>query len=183
MRLMSFERNGKATLGVREGEQVRILGDETLESLLTRGIDLVEYASPQAAQERLAAGDLKLLPPLQRPPKIICVGLNFSDHTAESKYEQPDYPTLFFRVATSLIAHDQSMIRPRVSDSEGLDFEGEIAVVLEKAGVTLARLTHCRMWPAIRSSMTVPCANISSRRRSGPLARTSTPPVHSDRTS
>jgi acylpyruvate hydrolase len=134
MRLMSFERNGKATLGVREGEQVRILGDETLESLLTRGIDLVEYASPQAAQERLAAGDLKLLPPLQRPPKIICVGLNFSDHTAESKYEQPDYPTLFFRVATSLIAHDQSMIRPRVSDSEGLDFEGEIAVVLGKGG-------------------------------------------------
>lgn len=134
MRLVSFERNGKATLGVREGAQVRLLGDETLESLLARGIDLVEYASPQAAQERLVADGLKLLPPLQRPPKIICVGLNFSDHTAESKYEQPDYPTLFFRVATSLIAHEQPMIRPRVTDSEGLDFEGEIAVVLGKAG-------------------------------------------------
>jgi acylpyruvate hydrolase len=134
MRLVSFERNGTATLGVREGEQVRILGDETLESLLARGIDLVEYASSEAAQERLAADNLKLLPPLQRPPKIICVGLNFSDHTAESKYEQPDYPTLFFRVATSLIAHEQPMIRPRVSDSEGLDFEGEIAVVLGKGG-------------------------------------------------
>jgi 2-keto-4-pentenoate hydratase/2-oxohepta-3-ene-1,7-dioic acid hydratase in catechol pathway len=134
MRLVSFEMNGKATLGVREGAQVRLLGDETLESLLARGIDLVEYASPQAAQERLVADGLKLLPPLQRPPKIICVGLNFSDHTAESKYEQPDYPTLFFRVATSLIAHEQPMIRPRVTDSEGLDFEGEIAVVLGKGG-------------------------------------------------
>jgi acylpyruvate hydrolase len=134
MRLVSFKRDGKATLGVREGEEVRILGDETLESLLARGVDLVEYASPQAAQERLAAGDLKLLPPLQRPPKIICVGLNFSDHTAESKYEQPDYPTLFLRVTTSLVAHEQPMIRPRVTDSEGLDFEGEIAVVLGKGG-------------------------------------------------
>jgi acylpyruvate hydrolase len=121
MRLVSFKRNGKATLGVREGEEVRILGDETLESLLARGVDLVEYASPRAAQERLAADELKLLPPLQRPPKIICVGLNFSDHTAESKYEQPDYPTLFLRVTTSLVAH-------------GLDFEGEIAVVLGKGG-------------------------------------------------
>jgi acylpyruvate hydrolase len=119
---------------VREGEEVRILGDETLESLLARGVDLVEYASPRAAQERLAADELKLLPPLQRPPKIICVGLNFSDHTAESKYEQPDYPTLFLRVTTSLVAHEQPMIRPRVTDSEGLDFEGEIAVVLGKGG-------------------------------------------------
>ena len=134
MRLVSFKRNGKATLGVREGEEVRILGDETLESLLARGVDLVEYASPRAAQERLAADELKLLPPLQRPPKIICVGLNFSDHTAESKYEQPDYPTLFLRVTTSLVAHEQPMIRPRVTDSEGLDFEGEIAVVLGKGG-------------------------------------------------
>ncbi|MBN3778817.1 fumarylacetoacetate hydrolase family protein [Burkholderia sp. Ac-20345] len=134
MRLVSFERNGKATLGVREGDTVRVLGDETLESLLARGVNLVDYASRSAAQERVAASDLKLLPPLRRPPKIICVGLNFADHTSESKYEQPDYPTLFFRVATSLIAHEQPMIRPAVTDSEGLDFEGEIAVVIGKGG-------------------------------------------------
>ncbi|MBN3822842.1 fumarylacetoacetate hydrolase family protein [Burkholderia sp. Ac-20384] len=134
MRLVSFEQNGKATLGVREGDTVRVLGDETLESLLARGVNLVEYASSSAAQERVAASGLKLLPPLRRPPKIICVGLNFADHTSESKYEQPDYPTLFFRVATSLIAHDQPMIRPAVTDSEGLDFEGEIAVVIGKGG-------------------------------------------------
>ncbi|KAF1041057.1 MAG: putative protein YisK [Burkholderia lata] len=134
MRLVSFEQNGKATLGVREGDTVRVLGDETLESLLARGVNLVDYASSSATQERVAASDLKLLPPLRRPPKIICVGLNFADHTSESKYEQPDYPTLFFRVATSLIAHDQPMIRPAVTDSEGLDFEGEIAVVIGKGG-------------------------------------------------
>ncbi|MEM5448506.1 fumarylacetoacetate hydrolase family protein [Paraburkholderia guartelaensis] len=134
MRLVSFERNGKAVLGVREGDVVRVLGEETLESVLARGVDLVEYVGSGTNQERIAARGLKLLPPLQRPPKIICVGLNFADHTSESQYKQPDYPTLFFRVATSLIAHEQPMIRPSVTDSEGLDFEGEIAVVLGKGG-------------------------------------------------
>ncbi|SDH33907.1 2-keto-4-pentenoate hydratase/2-oxohepta-3-ene-1,7-dioic acid hydratase (catechol pathway) [Paraburkholderia steynii] len=134
MRLVSFERDGKAALGIREGEQVRVIGSETLESLLARGVDLVGYAREHASQERVPVSQIRFLPPLSRPPKIICVGLNFSDHTSESKYEQPDYPTLFFRVATSLIAHDQPMIRPRVTDSEGLDYEGEIAVVIGKGG-------------------------------------------------
>lgn len=139
MRFVSFERNGKAVLGVRDGEQVRVLGDETLESLLARGVDLNAYAKDHASDEKLAASELKWLPPLQRPPKIICVGLNFADHTSESKYEQPDYPTLFFRVHTSLIAHEQPMVRPAVSDSEGLDYEGEIAVVLGKGGRHIAK--------------------------------------------
>ncbi|MBN3858159.1 fumarylacetoacetate hydrolase family protein [Paraburkholderia sp. Ac-20340] len=134
MRLVSFERNGKAALGVREGEQIRIIGEETLEALLARGVNLVDYAREQATDERVALADVTLLPPLSRPPKILCVGLNFSDHTSESHYAQPDYPTLFFRVATSLIAHDQPMIRPRVTDCAGLDYEGEIAVVIGKSG-------------------------------------------------
>ncbi|CAB3810181.1 putative protein YisK [Paraburkholderia caffeinitolerans] len=134
MRLVSFEQDGKPTLGIREGEQVRVIGDETLESLLARGVDLVEFASRSATQERVSLTDIKFLPPLSRPPKIICVGLNFADHTSESQYAQPDYPTLFFRVATSLIAHGQPMIRPAVADSAGLDYEGEIAVVIGKGG-------------------------------------------------
>jgi acylpyruvate hydrolase len=138
MRFVSLERNGKAVLGIREGEQVRIIGDETLESLLGRGVDLRDYAASNNGGETVAAQGLKFLPPLQRPPKIICVGLNFADHTSESKYEQPDYPTLFFRVHTSLIAHEQPMVRPRVADCAGLDFEGEIAVVLGKGGRYIA---------------------------------------------
>jgi acylpyruvate hydrolase len=134
MRFVRFEKDGKALLGVREDRQVRILGGETLESLLTRGVDLGDYAQSIRGGERVASEGLTFLPPLQRPPKIICVGLNFADHTSESKYEQPDYPTLFLRVHTSLIAHEQAMVRPAVSDSLGLDFEGEIAVVLGKGG-------------------------------------------------
>jgi len=134
MRFVSFDKNGQTTLGVREGDYVRVIGNETLEGLLARGVRLDEYARTHATEEKIPAAGVKYLPPLQKPPKIICVGLNFADHTSESQYQQPDYPTLFFRVATSLIAHEQPMIRPRVSDSAGLDFEGEIAVVLGKGG-------------------------------------------------
>jgi 2-keto-4-pentenoate hydratase/2-oxohepta-3-ene-1,7-dioic acid hydratase in catechol pathway len=72
------------------------------------------------------------LPPILKPPKIICVGLNYADHTTESPYEQPDYPTLFLRVSTSLIGHGAALERPLCSDS--LDFEGELAVVLGGGG-------------------------------------------------
>lgn len=134
MRYVSFLRGGKPMLGVREGEAVRVLGEESLESLLSRGIDLVVHGRAQPGQETVSAENLTFLPPLARPPKIICIGLNYADHTKESKYEQPDYPTIFFRVATSLVGHDQPMVRPTVTDSEGLDFEGEIAAVLGKGG-------------------------------------------------
>jgi acylpyruvate hydrolase len=139
MRFVNFEQEGQATLGVREGKQVRVIGNESLESLLGRGADLAAVAQRRSNARIVDAEGLKFLPPLQRPPKIICVGLNFADHTSESKYAQPDYPTLFFRVHTSLIAHEQPMVRPRVPDSEGLDFEGEIAVILGKGGRHIAK--------------------------------------------
>lgn len=139
MRLVSFEHDGKSLLGVREGENIRVLAGDTLEKLLERGVDLIAYARDNAGGELLPTTEVKYLPPVQRPPKIICVGLNFADHTSESKYEQPDYPTLFFRVHTSLIAHEQPMVRPAVADSDGLDFEGEIAVVLGKGGRHIAK--------------------------------------------
>ena len=139
MRLVNFMKDGRATLGVRDGDDVRVLGNEPLESVLARGVDLLEWARANATEEKLPMAGLQLLPPLQRPPKILCVGLNFADHTKESNYEQPAYPTLFLRVNTSLVAHNQPMIRPAVADSEGLDFEGEIAVVLGKGGRHIAK--------------------------------------------
>jgi len=137
MRYVSFEQNGKALLGVRDGKQIRVLGEETLEQLLTRGVDLQAYGRDTESKGTVEEAGLKFLPPLRRPPKIICVGLNFSDHTKESNFAQPDYPTIFLRLHTSLIAHNQPMIRPTVSDS--LDFEGEIAVVLGKGGKNIRK--------------------------------------------
>ncbi|TAL55886.1 fumarylacetoacetate hydrolase family protein [Pandoraea sp.] len=134
MRYVSFLHNDKPTLGVREGDAIRIVGEEALELLLARGVDLTVHGRARSGQASITAEGLTFLPPLTRPPKIICAGLNYADHTKESKYEQPDYPTIFFRVATSLVAHGQPLVRPAVPDSEGLDFEGEIAAILGKGG-------------------------------------------------
>ena len=137
MRYVSFEKDGRTLLGVRENGAIRTLGEVTLEALLARGVDLGTWAAQQEGGPIEAERGLKLLPPLRRPPKILCVGLNFKDHSAESNYAQPDYPTMFLRLHTSLVAHNQPIVRPRVSDS--LDYEGEIAVVLGKAGRHIRR--------------------------------------------
>jgi acylpyruvate hydrolase len=75
---------------------------------------------------------IRFLPPLSNPQKIVCVGLNYADHTKESPYEQPKYPTLFSRFNSTLIGHGAPIIRPRVS--EQLDYEGELAVIIGKRG-------------------------------------------------
>lgn len=138
MRYVSIELHGKPALGVRnEQGDINVIGDESLESLLASGADLVSYGKNRKASQTIKEADAKLLPPLSRPTKIICVGLNYADHTAESPYEQPDYPTLFLRLHTSLVAHDRPIIRSKLSDS--LDYEGEVAVVLGKGGRNITK--------------------------------------------
>lgn len=131
MRYVRFSHQGRPVLGVRTAEGVRVLGEETLEALLARGVDLTTYGA-QAQGELVEIGEQDYLPLMSRPSKIICVGLNYADHTKESPYAQPDYPTLFPRFNSSLTAHNKPLIRPRISDT--LDYEGEMAVVLKSGG-------------------------------------------------
>lgn len=137
MRFVNFSRSGKKFIGLREGDGIRVLGEINLETLLAQGVDLVAFAATHGDGTVLQETEISYLPLLERPPKIICVGLNYADHTKESKYEQPDYPTLFNRFNTSLVAHNAPMIRPHSSDS--FDYEGEIAVVLKKGGRHIPR--------------------------------------------
>ncbi|MFA5487596.1 MAG: fumarylacetoacetate hydrolase family protein [Candidimonas sp.] len=141
MKLVSFLYGNASRVGVLEGDQVRVLP-------LDRGHDvgsLAQKAAQGAPLSELTAGadatvalaDVALLPPVVKPGKIICVGLNYKDHTAESDYQQPDYPTFFLRLTTSLTAHDAPIERPLASDS--LDFEGELAVIIGKAGRHIAK--------------------------------------------
>jgi acylpyruvate hydrolase len=131
MRYVRFLNQGQPVLGVVTAEGVRVLGTESLESLLARGVDLTTHGAGANGALVDIAEDA-YLPLMQRPTKIVCVGLNYADHTKESPYEQPDYPTLFPRWNSSLTAHNQPLIRPRVSDT--LDYEGEMAVVLKSGG-------------------------------------------------
>ncbi|MNF65237.1 Ureidoglycolate lyase [compost metagenome] len=131
MRYVYFNHQGRAVLGVRTAEGVKVLGEETLESLLERGVNLATYGA-NAQGPVVEIGEQDYLPLMRKPGKIICVGLNYADHTKESPYAQPDYPTLFPRFNSSLTAHNKPLIRPKVSDT--LDYEGEMAVVLKSGG-------------------------------------------------
>jgi 2-keto-4-pentenoate hydratase/2-oxohepta-3-ene-1,7-dioic acid hydratase in catechol pathway len=93
----------------------------------------------QAARAaRVSHRDVSYLPPVPNPEKIICVGVNFPDRNAEYKdgQEAPPNMSLFPRFARSFTGHEQPLIRPPESDK--LDYEGEIAVVIGKAGRRIA---------------------------------------------
>jgi acylpyruvate hydrolase len=77
------------------------------------------------------------LPPLPNPPKIICVARNFADHAKEAGLEISPIPILFARFPSTLVAQGGEVVRPKVS--EELDWEGELAVVIGKAGRHLTR--------------------------------------------
>ena len=139
MRLRSFSRDGVCGTGVFDGVDLRgWLENETSYTgsmdALTRG----GMAQVRAAYDKLRSApkidlaDIHWRPLLQTPPKIVCVGLNYTDHTAESGYAQPSYPTFFPRFASSLLAHEAPMVRPLASET--LDFEGELAVIIGVGG-------------------------------------------------
>ena len=107
------------------------------------GLLRLEPAERAAKLARVAKGDIidtdtvELLPPILAPGKVICVGLNYLDHASESSMKAPDYPTLFARFASSIIAHGQDVLRP--VESEKLDFEGELVAVIGKSGRRISR--------------------------------------------
>ncbi|BCX69026.1 fumarylacetoacetate hydrolase family protein [Pseudomonas izuensis] len=131
MRYVHFNHRGRAVLGVRTADGVKVLGEETLESLLERGVNLVTYGA-NALGPIVDIGENDYLPLMCNPGKILCLGLNYADHVKESDYAQPDYPTLFARLNSSLTAHNKPLIRPKISNA--LDYEGEMAVVLKSGG-------------------------------------------------
>jgi len=92
-------------------------------------------AATPAAERQLAG--LKLLPPIARPGKIICLGLNYADHAAEGGHAKPEYPSFFMRGATSLVAHGRPIVRPRCSDK--LDYEAELAVIVGRRARHVSR--------------------------------------------
>ncbi|MET3579787.1 2-keto-4-pentenoate hydratase/2-oxohepta-3-ene-1,7-dioic acid hydratase in catechol pathway [Mesorhizobium robiniae] len=136
---MSFEFGGQRGLGVERAGQLRGLTAGSsghtvdLGQLIAAGPEeLLRVGRQLADGPEFDPDAVTFLPPLARPPKIICVGLNYADHTKESPYEQPDYPTLFARFATTLVGHNQPIVRPLASTS--LDFEGEMVVVIGRGG-------------------------------------------------
>ena len=77
-------------------------------------------------------------PPIPAPEKIICIGVNYPDRNAEYKdgSDAPKYPSMFFRTPRSFVGHETPLIRPKASAQ--LDYEGELVLVIGKAGRHIA---------------------------------------------
>lgn len=137
MRILSFDRDGKVALGVRRGDEVVDLGiaapelPHRLEELLALGpaaLDRAGEAADAAGADAVLESPPVYLPLIVRPPKIICLGLNYRDHARETNQKEPDYPPVFCRFATSLVGHGAPLVVPCVS--AGLDYEGELAAIV-----------------------------------------------------
>jgi acylpyruvate hydrolase len=103
----------------------------SLQSLIEEGGDaLTRAASVLSKAPAIKSGDVTLLPPVSNPEKIICIGLNYVDHSAESGFKQPDFPTVFGRFNSSLIGDGAAIIKP--PQSEQLDYEGELVAIIGK---------------------------------------------------
>lgn len=143
MKIGAFVAEGRAAVaGVFDGElrgwfEDDLAGPGGLEQAIRQGVDLHAFAEQLSVGRVFDTAGLTFRPPVERPGKIICIGLNYASHTEETIYEQPDYPTIFARFATSLIAHESALIRPSVSDQ--LDFEGEMAVIIGRGGRHIAK--------------------------------------------
>ncbi len=92
----------------------------------------VAEAARRADAVRVPAAGARLLPPVPDPPKIVCLGLNYRDHAAESGAPIPKDPVLFSKYATALVGADAPIVLPPVSQE--VDYEAELVVVLGKRG-------------------------------------------------
>ncbi|QSR17736.1 fumarylacetoacetate hydrolase family protein [Novosphingobium sp. KA1] len=134
-RYISFERpDGTGSFGRLEGDKVIDLGapgaDAWLKDVLAGDLAAL------AATGEFAFAAVKLLPVVPNPEKILCVGLNYATHVAETGREQKEHPAIFTRWADSLIADGEAMVRP--PESERFDYEGELAVIIGKGGRRIA---------------------------------------------
>lgn len=109
-----------------------VLDSSRLNRLLVDSSARAEFVDQFTSLPVLDLTKVEFLPPIGAPGKIICVGLNYADHTEESGYKQPDHPTLFPRFTSSLIGAGAPIVRPFVSSA--LDFEGELVAVIGRAG-------------------------------------------------
>jgi 2-keto-4-pentenoate hydratase/2-oxohepta-3-ene-1,7-dioic acid hydratase in catechol pathway len=135
MRFISYAAGGKSGLAVRKGNDLIDLGAVDLGEAL-RQDQLTELAGSAKGQV-LDPKSIKYRPPIARPGKIVCIGLNYHDHATEASFERPTYPPMFPRVTTTLIGHEEPILRPKVSTQ--LDYEGEMVAVIGRGGHRISR--------------------------------------------
>ncbi len=141
MKSLSFEVSGRATYGVLSDDGIH----EVVDQFLDRYADLkaviaagqLRALEMNVGETGLRPAEIRYLPLIPNPDKVICVGVNYRRHVEEMGRNLPEKPVLFVRFAASLVGHQEPIIRTRVS--EQYDFEGELAIVIGRRARHVAR--------------------------------------------
>ena len=164
MRLVNFHADDGVRIGVVNGDDVIDL--TSVDAGSPRDIQAViaddAFQAVQSIADKATDADMRKFDslsfalPVSSPGKILCLGLNYMEHVNEGIFEKQPFPTVFMRTATSMIAHNEQLIRPSVSET--LDFEAELALIVGK------RSRHLTEENALDAVAGYSCANDGSVR-------------------
>ena len=126
-RIGKFEKGRNVFMGFPEG-------DEVVETSASCLMDVIQDGASESAK-RHKVSSLRVLAPVDKPPKIICIGLNYRSHIKEMSWETPKVPIIFTKPSSSVIGPEEAIVLPEMSSR--VDYEGESAVIIgEKASHT-----------------------------------------------
>lgn len=143
MKLIRFGGPGKERPGVllEDGRRVDVtqFGSDYDETFFHSGRvpDLERWVDARRSTLPEVSPETRLGPPICRPSKIVCIGLNFRDHAAESKMELPKEPVIFFKSTTSMVGPNDDLVIPR--NAAKVDWEVELALVIGKRTLYVAK--------------------------------------------
>jgi 2-keto-4-pentenoate hydratase/2-oxohepta-3-ene-1,7-dioic acid hydratase in catechol pathway len=150
MRLVTYEAHDEPAAGVLLGDEIAPAG-RSVRELLTSGDEIT------VADARIPLADVRLLPPVPDPEKIICLGLNYRDHAAEAGQDPPTDPLWFGKFANSLVGDGDAVVLPG-AHPDYVDYEAELAVVI---GRVAHRVTADRALDYVAGAM--PFNDVSAR--------------------
>ncbi len=133
MKLIRFGEAGKEKPGVIINDiwfdVSEYISDYDEKFFQTDGLALLKTIISEKILKEISR-DTRLGPPIARPSKIICIGLNYSDHATESKMQLPPEPVIFFKATTAIVGPNDDLVIPK--NSKKTDWEVELAVVISK---------------------------------------------------
>ena len=175
MKLVNFLFKGEKNVGALLDDGVcsfKSISDKYSISML-EFIEQIDELSPEVSKfidsnpEVIPLSEIEFLPVIERPGKVLAVGLNYKDHAKETGMDLPEVPMIFTKQSTSVLGHQGEIHKPKVSDA--VDYEGEMAFVIGKkcrhvskedaldviAGVTICNDVSVRDWQIASPTFTM----------------------------
>ncbi len=162
MKLISFTASGRQSYGAVISDGIVDLGRRFadrfpgLRAAIAGDAQGIFADALRTAKADLQLAQVRLLPPIPDPEKILCAGRNYRGHAAEAGGKLPEYPSLFSRLNNTLVADGAAIVAPKISTD--FDYEGELAVIIGKPG------RHVKRADALKHVFGYSCFNDASVR-------------------